>query len=62
MTIKDDLKYFKEIYNDFGKITDSVLARTKVNYLDNIKELPLAQKKISNYLKTLLNFIVMMLF
>ena len=62
MTIKDDLTYFKEIYNDFGKITDSVLTRTKINYPDNMKELPLAQKKISSYLKTLLNFIVMMQF
>jgi len=37
MTLKDDILYLKEIYNDFGKITDSIL--TKINYPDNIKEL-----------------------
>jgi superfamily II DNA or RNA helicase len=37
MTIKDDLLYFKEIYNDFSRITDSILV--KFDYPNNIKDL-----------------------
>lgn len=39
MSIHEDLHYFNLIYDDFGKITDSVLSKTNINYPDNIKEL-----------------------
>ena len=37
MLIEDELKNLKDIYNDFGKITDSILV--KYDYPNNIKEL-----------------------
>ena len=39
MTFKDDFEYLRAIYNDFGKITDSIFNFAKINYPDNIKEL-----------------------
>jgi hypothetical protein len=36
MSIKEDLIYFQAIYNDFGKITDSILV--KFDYPNNIKK------------------------
>ena len=37
MTLIDDLQNLKEIYNDYGKITDAMLK--KYDYPDDIKEL-----------------------
>jgi superfamily II DNA or RNA helicase len=42
--IKEDLLYFNEIYNDFGKITNTILK--KYDYPDNIKELLLENLKL----------------